>query len=133
MTDRDTFISHAIQGLEKYGCCKERLFPYHAANKNKKPPQECYNEAKNYCVASAMAINTRLNEMKACLAEGYPFAFGVTVYPSFSRAEYNGGRVPTPSSYEIRRIAPVGGHAMLAVGYSDASQCFIVRNSYGPE
>jgi C1A family cysteine protease len=27
---------------------------------------------------------------------------------------------------------PVGGHAVLAVGYDDAAQTFTVRNSWGP-
>jgi C1A family cysteine protease len=28
---------------------------------------------------------------------------------------------------------PVGGHAVLAVGYDDASREFLVRNSWGPD
>jgi C1A family cysteine protease len=66
--------------------------------------------------------------MKACLASGYPFAFGFSVYESFeSDAVAASGVVPLPASSEEL----LGGHAVLAVGYDDASQRFIVRNSWG--
>jgi C1A family cysteine protease len=58
-----------------------------------------------------------------------PFAFGFTVYESFeSDAVAQTGIVPMPSSNE----EVLGGHAVLAVGYDDASTSFIVRNSWGP-
>jgi C1A family cysteine protease len=31
----------------------------------------------------------------------------------------------------FQREGAVGGHALLAVGYDDKSECFIVRNSWG--
>jgi C1A family cysteine protease len=37
------------------------------------------------------------------------------------------GVVPLPGPRE----KVLGGHAVLAVGYDDAKQCFIVRNSWG--
>jgi C1A family cysteine protease len=67
--------------------------------------------------------------MKGCLAAGYPFVFGFTVYESFESASVaKTGVVPYPSTGE----KVLGGHAVLAVGYDDASQRFIVRNSWGP-
>ncbi|CAF4984596.1 unnamed protein product [Rotaria sp. Silwood1] len=69
--------------------------------------------------------------MKSCLAEGYPFAFGILTYKSFHDAAKNGGRVPMPKLPYESQNASHGAHAMLAVGYSDLSQCFIVRNSWG--
>lgn len=66
--------------------------------------------------------------MKACLASGYPFAFGFTVYENFeSDAVAATGVVPMPGTSE----QVLGGHAVLAVGYDDAQQRFIVRNSWG--
>jgi C1A family cysteine protease len=66
--------------------------------------------------------------MKACLAAGYPFIFGFTVYESFeSDAVAQTGVVPMPQWGE----QVLGGHAVLAVGYDDAHQWFIVRNSWG--
>jgi len=65
--------------------------------------------------------------MKGCLAEGYPFVFGFTVYESFmSQAVAQSGEVSMPTTGE--RLE--GGHAVLAVGYDDSPRTFIVRNSW---
>ncbi len=67
--------------------------------------------------------------MKGCLASGYPFVFGFTVYESFESDQVaQTGHVPMPQAGE----QVVGGHAVLAVGYDDSNQWFIVRNSWGP-
>jgi C1A family cysteine protease len=67
-------------------------------------------------------------QMKACLAAGYPFVFGFTVYESFEGdAVANSGVLQMPGDSE----AQVGGHAVMAVGYSDSTQRFLVRNSWG--
>jgi C1A family cysteine protease len=69
-----------------------------------------------------------LDQLKGCLAEGFPFVFGFSVYDSFeSRAVAKSGEVPMPR----RRDALVGGHAVLAVGYDDRAERFVVRNSWG--
>ena len=66
--------------------------------------------------------------MKGCLASGYPFVFGFTVYDGFeSDAVAQTGILNMPASTE----KTIGGHAVLAVGYSDPDQRFIVRNSWG--
>ena len=69
-----------------------------------------------------------LTQMRGCLASGYPFIFGFTVYESFeSPAVAQSGHAPMPGPNE----RTVGGHAVLAVGYDDASLTFLVRNSWG--
>ena len=66
--------------------------------------------------------------MKGCLASGYPFVFGFTVYQSFESKEVaTTGQAPMPTSSE----KAVGGHAVMAVGYDDSQQRFTVRNSWG--
>ena len=66
--------------------------------------------------------------MKSCLAAGYPFVFGFVVFTSFeSDIVASTGVVPMPTPTE----QSVGGHAVLAVGYDDATQRFKVRNSWG--
>ncbi|CAF0987127.1 unnamed protein product [Rotaria sordida] len=79
----------------------------------------------------AMTARVELNEMRGCLAEAYPFAFGLRLFPSFAQAGSNGGRVQMPNIHYESQSAEQGCHAMLAVGYSDLSGCFIVRNSWG--
>ena len=68
--------------------------------------------------------------MKGCLAEGYPFVFGFTVYDAFESDEVaKSGKLNLPKKTE----QCVGGHAVLAVGYDDAAKRFIVRNSWGAD
>ena len=70
-----------------------------------------------------------LNQLRGCLASGYPFVFGFTVYESFeSPAVAKSGHAPMPKPKE----KSVGGHAVMGVGYDDAKQWFLIRNSWGP-
>jgi C1A family cysteine protease len=67
--------------------------------------------------------------MKGCLAAGFPFVYGFTVYESFeSAAVAKTGKVPMPKPGE----KVLGGHAVLAVGYDDKQDRFLTRNSWGP-
>lgn len=66
--------------------------------------------------------------MLICLAEGYPFVFGFTVYESFeTRKVVETGIASMPRKKE--RV--LGGHAVLAVGYNQKDKRFLVRNSWG--
>jgi C1A family cysteine protease len=66
--------------------------------------------------------------MKACLAEGFPFVFGFSVYESFESATVaKTGKLSMPKQEESN----LGGHAVLAVGYDESTKRFIVRNSWG--
>lgn len=59
---------------------------------------------------------------------GYPFVFGFTVYEGFEVSTVaQNGHAPMPAPSE----GAIGGHAVLAVGYEDANQWFIVRDSWG--
>jgi C1A family cysteine protease len=66
--------------------------------------------------------------MKECLASGYPFIFGFSVYESFLSQQVNEtGHAPMPEPRE----KVIGRQAALAVGYDDANQWFIVQYSWG--
>ena len=68
--------------------------------------------------------------MRTCLADGYPFVFGFSVYQSFESQEVaQTGVVPMPQTGEQQ----VGGHAVVGVGYDDSQKRFIVRNSWGED
>ncbi|CAF4533888.1 unnamed protein product [Rotaria socialis] len=131
MADNGTFIWAAIAGLKRHGCCKEGQYPFNPSSMNTQPPPECYTEGAKHRIKDAFQVPVTLNSMKGCLAEGFPFAFGLGTFLSFAQAQTNGGRVPTPNPMYEPLNAQHGLHAMLAVGYSDASKCFIVRNSWG--
>jgi len=94
-----------------------------------KPPAPAYADGLKSRVNVYQRLTQNLNQLKGCLASGYPFVFGFTVYESFeSPAVAKTGIVPMP---DPNTEQAVGGHAVVAVGYDDTQQHFIVRNSWG--
>lgn len=129
-TDRDAgaFLRDGIKCIAASGICDETLWPY-AQPYSSKPSPACYEQALTYKAVNYYRMdNTNIGELKSCLAAGFPFVFGFSIYPSFrDTADSNGGIVPLPEAGE-----PIsGGHAVMAVGYDDASSRFIVQNSWG--
>jgi C1A family cysteine protease len=75
------------------------------------------------------AIQT-LGDLKDAISSQLAVVFGFTVYESFESPEVaRTGVIPMPNP-KTERV--VGGHAVLAVGYSDPKGHVIVRNSWGP-
>jgi len=91
------------------------------------PPVLAYREAEKHQAIRYRRLTPTLRQLKGCLAEGYPFVFGFSVYESFeSAAVARTGKVPLPAKDE----RSLGGHAVLATGYDDRRQHFIVMNSW---
>jgi len=127
--DSGAQIRDGIKSVGKLGVCPEKEWPYVITKFAQKPPSGCYGDAVQYRALSYQKVARDLNQMKGCLASGYPFVFGFTVYESFESAQVaKTGVVPMPASNE----QTLGGHAVMAVGYDDSKQSFIVRNSWGP-
>jgi C1A family cysteine protease len=128
-SDSGAQIRDGIKSCAKQGACPESMWPYDIASFAETPPAPCYTTAARHLIKLYSRVPRVLNSMKGCLADGYPFTFGFTVYASFEGDEVaKTGIVPLPQPKE----AVVGGHAVLAVGYIDAEQMFLVRNSWGP-
>lgn len=126
-TDSGAMLRDGIKTLAKQGACTEKKWPYDTAKFAKKPPKSCYDEALAYQILSYARLET-LDDMRVCLADGYPFVFGFAVYDSFESAKVSKtGVVELPKEGE----SMLGGHAVLAVGYDDAAQRVVVRNSWG--
>jgi C1A family cysteine protease len=127
-SDSGAQIRDGIKSVANLGVCPETEWPYDIAKFAVKPPATCYRHAKKYRAIGYQRVVQSLTQMKGCLASGYPFVFGFTVYESFeSDRVARTGVVPMPAAAE----KVLGGHAVLAVGYDDAAQRFIVRNSWG--
>lgn len=129
--DNGACISDCAETMMENGVCLEQTWQYDISNVNEKPHQEAYNEASKYKVIIAEHFDTDLNLMKKCLAQGYPFIFGLKLYKNFQLAKAK-GVVPLPGHDEVLS-EDHGRHAMLCVGYSDDEKCFIVRNSWGED
>ena len=126
--DSGAQLRDGIKSVASQGVCPELEWPYVIDNFTTKPSAKAYKDAKLDRAVSYQSLVQDLNQMKGCLASGYPFIFGFTVYQSFeSEAVKRTGHAPMPGWGE----RPIGGHAVMAVGYDDASQWFLVRNSWG--
>ena len=129
-SDAGAMIRDGIKSIAKQGVCSEKQWPYTIAKFTRKPTHACYKEAQKYQAVSYQRLVQTLTQLKGCLASGYPFVFGFTVYESFeSQAVTQTGTVPMPAASE----QVLGGHAVLAVGYDDPTQRFIVMNSWGTD
>lgn len=125
--DSGASLRDGIKTLRKQGACWEMTWPYLIERFDRKPPKNCYIEAKKHCIESYHRINN-LPEMLTCLAEGYPFVFGFTVYESFQSQRVAKTGV---ASMPRKKEKVLGGHAVLAVGYNQKDERFLVRNSWG--
>jgi C1A family cysteine protease len=127
--DSGAFIRDGIKSLAKLGVCTEERWPYKINRFTKKPGLACYRSAKKHRILSYHRIST-VDEMRSCLAEGFPFVFGFTVYEAFeSAAVAKSGVLNMPGPKE----KVMGGHAVMAVGYDNAARRFTIRNSWGTD
>jgi len=127
-SDSGAQIRDGIKSIGTQGDCPETEWPYNIAKFKTKPASACYADAVKYKAVSYERVTQTLGQIKGCLASGYPFVFGFTVYESFeSAAVAKSGHATLPQSGE----QTVGGHAVVGVGYDDTKQWFVVRNSWG--
>jgi C1A family cysteine protease len=106
------------------------MFKYFISKFRTKPSAKCYKEAAKHTAVLYQRVARSLNQMKGCLASGYPFVIGFSVYESFEGPDVAKTGVlsmPLPAEKLL------GGHAVLVVGYDDSQSRFIVRNSWGPK
>jgi C1A family cysteine protease len=129
--DAGAEIRDGIKSVAKQGVCPELEWPYSddGIQFKKQPLKKCYTDALKHQALSYQRV-IGLTQMKTCLANGFPFTFGFLVYESFESQEVaDTGVMPLPKHGEQM----LGGHAIMAVGYDDASQRLLIRNSWGTE
>lgn len=127
-SDSGAQIRDGIKSVSQQGACHENLWPYDITQYTAKPPDAAYADALTHRAVSYQRVARDLMQMKGCLAAGYPFVLGFTVYESFeSQAVAQSGHAPMPAAGEKQ----LGGHCVVAVGYADADQCWKCRNSWG--
>jgi C1A family cysteine protease len=127
-SDSGAQIRDGIKSVAQLGDCPETQWPYDIAQFAVKPPAGCYADAlKDKAVLYKRLIQS-LNQLKGCLASGYPVVCGFSVYESFESQQVAAtGTAPMPGPGEKL----LGGHAVMMVGYDDDQTRFILRNSWG--
>jgi len=138
--DSGAFIRDGVKSLNQVGICPEPDWPYIptpppsdgglflvGSPPATQPPQQAYNDAANYRITSYQALQQTLSQLQGAIVSGFPFVFGFSVYQSWYGTEST--ILPLPSAQD----SLVGGHAVLAVGYDNATALFKFRNSWGPD
>jgi len=128
-SDSGAQIRDGIKSVNNLGVCAETEWAYDINKFADKPGPQCYKDAANCTAVGYQRLDSsNLTQLKGCLADGFPFVYGFTVYDSFeSQQVAQTGILNLPGPKENK----VGGHAVLAVGYDDTTQRFTVRNSWG--
>jgi len=128
--DNGCQLRDAITSVATLGACPEAEWAYTVDSYSIKPPEQAYVDGLKHKVVAYNRVGQSLGQMKCCLAAGYPFAFGMMCFESFEGDEFaQTGILNLPGANE----ECMGGHAILAVGFDDANQRFIIRNSWGAE
>ena len=133
LSDSGAYLRDGVKSLNKQGVCLEKEWSYNSSTSprakfTKQPPKECYESALDNQILYYERINEKLDDIRACLADGFPFVFGFSVYSSFMSDEVvQTGIMPIPEKDE----SMLGGHAVMAAGYDDDRRLLLVRNSWG--
>ena len=87
--DRDAgaYLRDGMNSISNAGVCNETSWPYNINEFATKPFESCYQKAATHKALSFYRVARSLTQMKACLADGYPFVFGFSVYESFESIE----------------------------------------------
>jgi len=126
--DSGAMIRDGIKSVAKTGVPPETDWPYVINKFTQRPPKKAYSDAPLGKAVQYRRVPQTLAQMRGCLAEGFPFVIGFSVYESFeSDAVAKSGKAPMPAKSEKL----LGGHAVLVVGYDDTAKRFVVRNSWG--
>ncbi len=127
--DDGSTLKQGVNTLRRFGVCGENLLPYTPRKFAQKPSPICYNQGLKNKIQNYSFLPQNIEAMKNCLNQGYPFVFGILVFSSFEDDVVDHtGVVPYP---DISKESLLGGHAIIAVGYDDATQRIKFANSWG--
>jgi C1A family cysteine protease len=127
-TDSGAQIRDGIKSVAQIGAPPETDWPYVISHFTKKPSAKAFKDAKKHLALKYESVAQDLDAMQGTLAAGFPIVFGFSVYQSFESPDVaKTGIVPLPKNSEQL----LGGHAVMAVGYDNATERFRVRNSWG--
>lgn len=77
--DEGCVIRDAFKSINRDGVVSETDWQFSKSMVTKEPPAHLYEKAKNHQVIEYKRIPRSLDQLKGCLAEGYPFVFGFPV------------------------------------------------------
>ena len=134
LNDPGATIRNTFAEGQRSGACQEATWPYDNQHFGQPPNAAAIAEALQYQDLFYASLDPAgvtpaqiLSNVKNMVAAGYPVEFGFQVYSNYTQVGANGmWPYPTAGTYYV------GGHAVDVVGYNDATQCLLCRNSWGP-
>lgn len=131
--DAGSYVGTVFEVLAGLGCPTEELWPYDISKFTVPPPTEIYRNAYDFRGAAGVNYHALapfgdalLRDIKKALTANYVVAFGSRVTADFCDFMPNGVIPPIRFSDTI-----AGGHAQVVVGYDDAKEAVLVKNSWG--
>jgi len=148
--DRGAQIRQTMKALAMFGVPPEKFWPYDIAKYEDEPTAFVYSMAQSYKAVNYFRIDPSipspieeiqkvLPKVKQQLASGFPVVFGFIVFGSCPMpGTQSNGDIPMPKQGDM----PLGGHAVLAVGFDDnrimpkvgggtTTGALLIRNSWG--
>ncbi len=127
--DDGSTLSVGLRTTSQYGAPVEAEWPYDEAHLYADPGPILYTQAVGDLITNYAAVDS-LEDLKSSLAAGWPVVIGMSVYPYMESEEMaSSGVLKMPAANE----KSLGGHAVLCVGYNDATQSLLIRNSWGTD
>lgn len=134
--DTGAYIRTTLQALRLFGCPPEKYWPYDTARFDEEPTPFVYAYGQSFRAMRYMRLDRSgqqpmalLDLLRSVVAKWWPVMFGFTVY-TYGNAS---GEFVMPGPND----KPLGGHAVLAVGYDDqrvigqSTGAIKIRNSWG--
>lgn len=133
-TDRDegAYIRDVIKSMVNAGVPKETYWRFNSKNMLRRPSTSAYHHGELFrqSVEARKLVYERittLEELLDAIANGNPVTFGFLAYEHFYGLDslHHLYRMPTADE------RPIGGHAVMADGYSMTDRYVWVQNSWG--
>ena len=132
INDEGASLRNTYKGIMKFNYLDEKYYGYYEENLNRMPPKEIYRiaQATKRCLISYRKVLPIEYNMKFILYKlKKPIVFGMSVYTNFLNITKNNYILKRPASNDYL----LGHHAVLAIGYDDITNCFIILNSHGKD
>jgi C1A family cysteine protease len=130
--DSGAYVRDAIKSTVNSGITEQSRWPYDVSKFKLRPSRPAWRSAKKNQTLEYLRITKgSVAQMKQCLADGFPFIFGILIYESFfDTVVENTGVVSKPN---VRTESFEGGHCMICSGWRliGGEPYFIVQNSWG--
>lgn len=123
--DSGAYLRDGCKVLTKNGAALEWFWPYDIAKFTEKPNFRARISA-GYFKASTYWRAFTLDEIKQALCLERPVVIGAKIFSNISDA-WGDGIIRLPGEKDTY----LGSHALIVVGYDDAKQQLIIRNSWG--